>query len=108
MSINYRSSRGCALATMLAAASIPLAGCASAKLDAKAVTELASPAAQPPASLAAPCANPVDFADGALGAGSVEFLWSTDRAALAACGARHDAVMAFYRERDAGLAGAAP
>lgn len=105
MSISYRSFRGCAPLMMLALASIPLAGCASSKLDARPVIELASPAAAPPASLVAPCDSPVEFAAGALGAGTVEFLWSSDRAALAACGGRHKAVVEFYRERDAGLAG---
>jgi hypothetical protein len=83
-----------------------LPGCASTALDAKKPAELASPAAQPPAGLERPCAAPVRLAGKALSAGAVERHWGKDRISLADCKARHGALVAWRRARDAGLAGA--
>jgi hypothetical protein len=72
------------------------------------VTELSLPEAQPPAGLVELCANPVEIAEGALSAGAVARLWAGDRAALVACAGRHEGLAAFYRDRDARLAGVKP
>jgi hypothetical protein len=74
-------------------------------IDAKPVTELASPLAEPPAALAAECEDPAALPDKALSAGEVERLWAKDRAALVSCRDRHSGAMRFYARRDAGLAG---
>lgn len=69
------------------------------------MTELA--AGEPDARLTAACSRPVDLPDGPMSAGAVERAWSRDRIALDDCRRRHGAVVIFYRERDAGLSGAA-
>lgn len=100
------------LATALAASiALLLTGCGgsrSVRIDAKPVVELASPLAAPPTSLTIPCRSPAEIAADALSAGAVERLWGEDRASLAACGARYRAMIDFYRQRDAGLAGQKP
>lgn len=63
--------------------------------------------AAPPGELTRPCAPPARLS-GVLSAGAVERGWAQDRAALADCGARQAAVVRFYAERDAGLAGERP
>lgn len=40
-----------------------------------------------------------------MSAGEVERAWGQDRASLVDCGARHEATVSFYRNRDARLAG---
>jgi hypothetical protein len=58
-------------------------------------------AAQPPAELVKPCDDPAELKDGS--AASVEIAFAHDTDALVTCGARHGAVLDFYRNRDAGL-----
>ena len=81
-------------------------GCGSSvRIDAKPVTELASPQASLPPELAVSCPRPIDLSAGPLSAGAVERAWGQDRAELLSCGARFDAALTFYRTRDNGLAG---
>lgn len=82
-----------------------LTACGGRAIDGKAVTELNDAAAQPPAALTAPCEPATDIPTGPLNAGPAERLWERDRASLQVCGARHSAVVDFYKRRDAGLAG---
>jgi len=93
--------------SVLLVAALGLAACGQAmRIDGNPVAELASPLALPPAALSMPCAAAVELPDGALSAGAIERLWARDRAALAACGDRHGALVRYYTARDAGLAGA--
>lgn len=82
-----------------------LASCVSTAPDVKKPRELAAPAAQPPAALEKRCARPLRLAEKAMTAGEVERAWGKDRAAQAACAARHAVLIAWRRKRDAGLAG---
>lgn len=66
--------------------------------------ELGSALARPPADLSEACAQPVPVS-GPLDRGTVRQLWSEDRAALGDCRRKHAALDAFYRTRDAALAG---
>jgi hypothetical protein len=59
----------------------------------------------PPAELQRPCADPTKLPAGAMTQRNVERHWSSDRANLRACGARHAAQTKFYRARDSALAG---
>lgn len=81
-----------------------LASCGSTG-SAKKPVELAAPAAQPPAALEKRCARPLRLAEKAMTAGEVERAWGKDRAAQAACAARHAALITWRRKRDTGLAG---
>jgi len=89
--------------TMIALVCLLTQGCASTE-SVVPLTELKSVKASPPADTVKPCEAPVLIPSGALSAGATERLWGRDRAALASCGAKHIAVVTFYRNRDAGLA----
>lgn len=67
--------------------------------------ELSSQLAEPPAELAAPCADPDPIPPGPMSAGAALQTLADDRAALRACAARHQAAEAWRKKRDAGLAG---
>jgi len=78
-------------------------------VDGKPVSELRSPAAQPPASIVQACASPAsltaDMAGKGMSAGQVERLWAGDRNALEACRQRHGALVKFIQDRDRALIG---
>jgi hypothetical protein len=74
-------------------------------VDVDPVVELRTVAAAPPPDLVRPCRSPGALAKGALSAGAVERAWAKDRVSLAVCRDRHGALVHFYAERDAGLAG---
>src|ERR1700675_2008770 len=94
--------------TLALALTLPLlSGCGSLAVDGKAVSELSSQLAKPPAEFSKPCDDPVDLT-GALSAGAVERSWGADRFALATCRDRHSAVLDFYSHRDAALSGVRP
>jgi hypothetical protein len=98
---------------MMCLASLLTASCASmhsAAVDGRPVEELRSPAAQPPASIITSCSRPVDLqgaSKSGMSAGEVERLWARDRSALEQCRQRHGALIAFMKDRDAALSGAA-
>lgn len=50
-----------------------------------------------PASIAAPCANPVILPDRALSDQEVEVFWGRDRTALRSCKSKHAAAVAWPR-----------
>src|SRR5215203_5745609 len=72
-------------------------------LDGRPVEELS--AASPTQRLLRPCAEPQQLPRRAISRSEVVRAWARDRVSLADCGDRHDAVVQFYAERDAGLAG---
>ena len=83
-----------------------LTGCAkSVEIDAKPVTELSSPQAQPPQSLLTPCSDTAELPARDLSAGDVKNAWAKDRVSLVECGDRKDALLQFYASRDRALAG---
>ena len=49
---------------------------------------------------------PKDLVKGKLSQKNAEGYWSADRASLVACGREHKALVKFYHDRDAALAGA--
>lgn len=51
------------------------------------------------------CAGPVDIGEKELTQAELERLWITDRKRLVTCIRRHIALVDFYADRDAGLAG---
>jgi len=59
--------------------------------------------------LTKPCEKPAVLPAGRMTQQRVEHYWAKDIAALIECGARHDGLIAYYRERDTRLqaAGAA-
>lgn len=67
--------------------------------------QLAEPIARPSPQLIQSCSSPVDLPERDMSAGEVERAWGQDRASLVDCGARHEATVSFYRNRDARLAG---
>jgi len=69
------------------------------------VTELGSQLAKPPTPLIEDCPAVAELPDGPLSAGAVERAWAQDRSALVSCHDRHGAIVQFYHDRDAGLAG---
>ena len=95
----------------IALVSIALASCASTgspdRSETEPVKELASSEAQAPRDLDKPCRRPTKLPERALSGGETERYWGQDRAALDACGDRHDANVRWRRRRDAGLAGTA-
>ncbi len=88
---------------------LPLMGCSAstATVDgAKVVAEAASAAVagiadeKPPAKLRRACKDPAQLPVRKLSAGEVERYMRKDGEALIQCGEMHDAVIAFYADRD--------
>jgi len=52
-----------------------------------------------------PCPDPVALPNRDLTEGETERFWHEDRIRLVVCGLRHKAVLSFYENRDARLAG---
>ena len=69
-------------------------------VDAKPVTELGTPAAQPDPELTAKCNVPVQLKGSALSAGETERDWGQDRTSLVDCGRKKQELQKFYSERD--------
>lgn len=75
-------------------------------VDAGPVEELRLQLAEPNEVLSAACADPIDLRGmQGMNAGPVERYWITDRASLVDCRDRKAALLKFFTERDAGLAG---
>lgn len=70
------------------------------QVDAKPVSELAAPEAQPATELVQACEDPVALGNAAIGAGETERGWGHDRKSLADCKLRHEQLREFYQGRD--------
>lgn len=93
---------------MLLSLCLVLPACAvSIPSDKLAVASPRPQLAQPDSALTSDCPRPVDTGYAPLSQARTEKLWINDRKALIECGAGRAALRDFYRERDAGLTGAA-
>lgn len=97
---------------MILALAFAVTGCAaSIRSDGEtAVAETAAldkrlPQEKPSAETLRDCADPVVIPDRDLSEGETERLWREDRIALVRCKKGKQAVIRFYRIRDAGIAG---
>lgn len=60
---------------------------------------------EPPSEFTQPCSRPVKLPERPLTQLEVETNWIEDRGRLISCAERHEAIVAFYEDRDSRIAG---